>query len=808
MNRQLFSTLAGLALACTAWGECKVSEAPRKFEGAERNIVTMENERILVEIAPTLEGRLIRYQDKSKPGSPLEWLDDCAYHYNGRWEGKPFTHRVEARGPEKASVTVKGGGKIAVEVLRNLGIRVSSPLDLEVERTMTIESGNTRLRVDVKITNTGTEIAPALRYMVHSVYGNLPLMEGQRAFWFLPTANGVEFFDPARGNREMSAANGDGPLSKAFSRFIPARKADKPRYEPGGWGAVLTSAGPAYIFYDRTQYDFMQYWFGGDSSWHFTFEPHTKPIDLKSGESMHASFTLAYDSKDVPFDTPTVSYEQPAVPEFATPGSPLAIEARATTVLQDRPERAALSVEIRDPKGTPILARQLEGELKPFVFNNFSAEVMLAADAPLGLYTWTAKLADGRTLGTGKTEVLPADQLEKRKMAKALAETKEKYETQIKTLQAELADARKVATRWNAGVNLALELQDRTVWPETSSGVSMRITHGTVPVDGLWQAHEFMRIQKMTRWAPPALSGDMEKLLAPLGADSAFVRDMAAMKEGVAVLIVNAAKKRAEVVLLKANGLKRFGKFSETPGENDETLGAGARALAVDQDGNLWVATNAHGLTSAYKVNQDGAPFEESVIGEKGAVKKFAPEGRLLGAASLLDAPMDLVPASADGVPVMLVSYRQVSHYHTTQVREAVMVIRTADVQRISELKIPAGSVCVDREGRLWAADVAGHVTCHDVKGKKLFDAADGIKAAALEAKLGSGEAPPVLVRPGIQGALAIAPLQHTIKNISPLGAINDTSEVPGDVRAHAKLILDTGLAATLDVKARTEPKQ
>src|ERR1700722_8465312 len=103
------ATWAGPAIA-----QCQVRIGKRKFEGAERTIVTMENKKILVEIAPELEGRLIRYQDKTRPGSPLEWLDDCPYHYAGRWEGKPFTYRVDAQQPDRAAVTVMGGGKLAV----------------------------------------------------------------------------------------------------------------------------------------------------------------------------------------------------------------------------------------------------------------------------------------------------------------------------------------------------------------------------------------------------------------------------------------------------------------------------------------------------------------------------------------------------------------------------------------------------------------------------------------------------------------------------------------------------------------------
>src|SRR5450759_1927013 len=88
----LVAAFAMGAVAPAALAQCKVSTATRKFEGAERTIITMENERILGEIAPDLEGRIVTYKDKKRPGSPFECLDDCPYHYGARWDGKPFTY--------------------------------------------------------------------------------------------------------------------------------------------------------------------------------------------------------------------------------------------------------------------------------------------------------------------------------------------------------------------------------------------------------------------------------------------------------------------------------------------------------------------------------------------------------------------------------------------------------------------------------------------------------------------------------------------------------------------------------------------
>ena len=44
--------------------ERKLTQATRKFEGADHAVVTMENDKILVEVVPELEGRVSRYVDK------------------------------------------------------------------------------------------------------------------------------------------------------------------------------------------------------------------------------------------------------------------------------------------------------------------------------------------------------------------------------------------------------------------------------------------------------------------------------------------------------------------------------------------------------------------------------------------------------------------------------------------------------------------------------------------------------------------------------------------------------------------------
>jgi hypothetical protein len=774
--------IAIIALATSAsFAACTVTEAKRKFEGSERTIITLENDRIIVEIAPDLEGRVISYKDKSKATSAFECLDDCPYHYGCRWEGKPFTYRIDSKGPDRAAVTVIGGGKVSVGNIHNIvGVDMTTPLDLSIERTMSIDPTSTRLRIDVKVANTGESVAPLFRYMVHAVYGQVAHMPNDIGmYWFLPTKSDIEVFSRKRGSAEMWQANSTPP-NHPFNRWSPAgKKADKPRYDAGGWGGMLTSAGPAYIMYDVKDFDFMQYWYGGDAEWHFTFEPQTKAIDLKPGESTAFGFTLAYDSKDVAFTTKTIAFERPNVPAEATPGGTLLIKARATTV-QDKPEQAKIAIEIKDPQNQSLLAKTVEGTVTPFVFTDLAAEVALPADCKLGKYSWTAKYDDGRELASGQIEVMTPADVEKRKTERAVAGIKTELETKLKQQQTENELMRKTERYWREGANLALTLRDADTWhsaiPVSAASVSVR--RGVTPVLGRWEKNEAVRIKSLKPVAS-ILPENAEKLVAALNADVGVARSLAAdvNGKGIVALLADRAKNRAEVVRIADNGsAKRFGRFSDKPSETDDTIGSGARAVAVDRDGNIWVATNAWGGTSVFKLNQDKSPYEESIIGEKGAVKKFSPDGKLLGTISLLETPTDLLLAEADGVPVLLAPYRNVSAYHGAMVREGVQVISINEARRIGEIKISAASVTLDEAGRLWGADVAGHIACFAISGKKLFDVATSPAPAILDAKLPPGSPVPADVRAdGKGGAVVLYTLKRKLSILGSDG--KETSE-------------------------------
>lgn len=796
--RTALLSAAFLAAGLASWAraECKLTETKKKVEGAERTVYTLENERILVEVVPDLSGRISRYVDKTKEKSAFEWLDDCPYHYACRWEGKLFIGQADARGPDRAAVTVKGGGKIAVGHLRNvLGVDLANPLDLTVERTVSIEGISSRLIVDVRISNTGDGVAPAFRYMVHAVFGQVPHMPNAGMYWFLPTAKGIEFFNGARGQREMGVAGGGAPVDHPFSRFIPGRKADKPRYEAGGWAAILTSAGPTYLFYDPAQYDFYQYWYGGDAEWHYTFEPHSKAVDLKPGESVSCRFTLAYDAKDVPFKGSTVAFEAPTVPPEMTPGGALTLKARATTV-KDQPEPVKLLFEVKDPNGAVLLNQEVTGDAKPFAFAELAAECKLPENAALGKYAWSAKHADGKALASGTLELLTGEQLGKRRTERATAELRSEMDKRLKETNERLEEARQGQRLWREGANLAWSWDDPRVWPVSGppeGTVALSYRSSAIPVLGQWRQYAPLRIQNLVAGPVFTWPYEGEKMLTALRDSRVCVRDLAveADGKGFAALIVDPGKRRVEIVRLGPGGVvKRWGRFAEKPSESDDTLGLGARAVAVDGEGNIWVATNAWGQTSVFKLNQDNAPYEESVLGEKGALKKFAPDGRFLGAVPALDAPMDLALALADGKPVLLASYRNVSAYHGAMVREGALVVSVAEARRVGELKISAGSLAVDGQGRLWTADVAGHVACYSHKGQKLFDVASSPPPAVKDARLPQGSPLPAVVRAAKGGLAVLFTLQRKLTFLDEKGAPpGDARPVPETAGAPVRLI-------------------
>jgi hypothetical protein len=589
---------------------------------------------------------------------------------------------------------------------------------------------------------------------------------------------------------------------------VPGRQADKPRYVAGGWGALLTSAGPVYIEYDAKRYDFMQYWFGGDAEWHYTFEPHTKPIDLKPGESTTCSYALAYDSKEVGFTGATDAFAQPVVPEVLLPGAALKIQTRGTTV-RDRSERASLRFDAFDIQGHSLFSKEVNGDLQPFQMTDLSAEMKLPESIPLGVYKWKMS-RDGKELASGQFEVVTADEQAKRQTLKATAALQEKINLLQKELSTEKEESRRVDDLWKQGADLALSWNDPHSWPagQPVGAVVVGSDSAGVPVLGDWKSKEAMRIMTLAGVNPAAWPADTEKMLTKLGADRALLRDVAVDSDGkgLVALLVDTVKPRVEIIHLAAGGaIRRFGKYSDKPLEEDASLGTGARAIAVDPSGNVWVATNAWGKVSVLRINQDGAPYEEAVVGAKGALKKFSAQGNLLGSIGILTPPADLKLALADGVPVILAPYRHVSTYHDSQLREGVMVIGLSDVKRLAEIKMPGSSIALDKAGRLWSADVAGHVACFDAHGHKLFDVAGTPAPAVIEAALPANSPPPVVLCPAPDGVYALSTLKRTIAIIAGPG-VPVSQNIPADVGSLWRIIADQDGGIVLGEKSIWKP--
>ena len=168
---------------------------------------------------------------------------------------------------------------------------------------------------------------------------------------------------------------------------------------------------------------------------------------------------------------------------------------------------------------------------------------------------------------------------------------------------------------------------------------------------------------------------------------------------------------------------------------------------------------------------------------------------------------MDLALGEADGTPIVLASYRNVSEYHGAQVREGAMIVRTDDAVRIGEIKMPAGSVCVDPAGRLWSADVAGHVACYDLRGRKQFDVGGSPQPAVANAKLPAASPLPVVVRADDQGTVwALFTLGRKMVRLDAQGAASEPVPLPEAAGAIFRLGLTTAGPVAIGDKVLWRP--
>ena len=215
---------------------------------------------------------------------------------------------------------------------------------------MSIDAGSTRLAVEVRVTNVGESVAPSFRYMVHAVFGYVPPMAGRAGVLVSAHRRRRRVLRHVRGGKEMQLPAA-APGGSSLQPFRAGRKADKPRYEAGGWAAGLTSAGPAFMSYDPRQFDFMQYWFGGDCRVALVARAAQRAGRAEAGAIGRLLVRLAYDSRDVPFKTGTLAFERPEVPETMLPGGLLKVRARATTV-QNKAEQVDRGLRGEGPPGT------------------------------------------------------------------------------------------------------------------------------------------------------------------------------------------------------------------------------------------------------------------------------------------------------------------------------------------------------------------------------------------------------------------------------------------------------------------------
>jgi hypothetical protein len=120
-------------------------------------LITLENPRIRVQIAPDAEGNIVSFTDKTSRRNPFSRLDDN-FTSTGQWQPEPFACRIDESGPDRAAITLTAKGKLTPYPANAESDPAAT--ELELVRTMSIDSESSRLRVNVTITNKGTNTAP------------------------------------------------------------------------------------------------------------------------------------------------------------------------------------------------------------------------------------------------------------------------------------------------------------------------------------------------------------------------------------------------------------------------------------------------------------------------------------------------------------------------------------------------------------------------------------------------------------------------------------------------------------------------
>lgn len=429
-NAALLLCLVSLGLSQLLMAACKVSEGVQQFAlndagwnvKKECNVITLENERVIVQVAPDADGNVIRIADKTKTDTPFCRLDDN-FSSTGSWQGKPYTYRIEERGPNRAAVTLLGSGTLTPWVSGTKDPAV--PAELTIQRTMSIDAKSSCVRIDMKITNAGQAVIPAFRYMAHAVY-TYKFLPGGTVYTYLPLENGVRIFDYDRivKDKFLAAHMTDGNPFLRWSK--PGTTIDKARYAANGWMAMYSDSGYSYLFYDPAQFNFVSLWVGTHPAEWLTLEPNTKAIDLKPGGSVAFSYTFASDARDVPLKGKTLIYEPPTLPTVAVQGSIIPFIVRATTV-RDMPEQAKVQLVIQQKKRT-LVKLPIQWVVNPFLPTELPANCPLPKNMKPGMYTWTATDATGKKLATGNLEIISQQEADKRANVHIVANTPEDTE--------------------------------------------------------------------------------------------------------------------------------------------------------------------------------------------------------------------------------------------------------------------------------------------------------------------------------------------------------------------------------------------
>lgn len=417
---------SGLAQAAKAQaGSCSVRATkgnyalldPSYAHKGEATILTLENNRISLDIVPEVGGNILKYHDKQSPNfkqdkAHSDWWGNSADAFqrmddsfgdSGQWKPEPHTYSIDEHGPRRAAVTVTGNGQL-LRPAQEEGA-APPPVRMQIKRTVSIDATTTRMQVDVTITNKDTVRVADLRYMVHPLYLQKTL-PGPRYYIFMPSPSGVQTFDYERlvkGSYLARTAPARHPF-RAWSK--KPEDLTKGRYPAGGWLAMSGDSGNQYLSYDPQKFDFVSLWTGSHPAEWMTMEPHSKAFDLQPGQSMKLGFTLALDARDISIKEPAIVTNLVAVPQKLVRGQDFEVVIRAATFL-DQPQKSVLKWQCLDAKGKAVVERTLTAQLTPFRFTDILSREKIPLSMRAGFYDWTLiDFASGRKLAGGRFEVL------------------------------------------------------------------------------------------------------------------------------------------------------------------------------------------------------------------------------------------------------------------------------------------------------------------------------------------------------------------------------------------------------------------